>query len=163
MALPFTRSMRSLESDGDYFSTVGSIIVILLLIAWGIWFFGSRITLVETGQILQTSTDGTVWAEFPATISSNIYRDQPAMIRFQSAEMQDVIAIPATVLSSELEGDLVNVLLYAEPDQTTIALFEDGVAGQVDLETGQISPAMLFGQVSGQFVDTTPVTLNPQQ
>jgi hypothetical protein len=163
MALPFTRSMRSLESDGDYFSTVGSIIVILLLIVWGIWFFGARITLVETGQIFQTSTDGTVWAEFPATLNNNIYRDQPAVIRFQSAEMQEFTAIPATVLSTELEGDLVNVLLYAEPNLTTIALFEEGVTGQVDLETGQLSPAVLFGQVSGQFVDTPPITLNPQQ
>ncbi|MCB0063192.1 MAG: hypothetical protein KDE19_13805 [Caldilineaceae bacterium] len=163
MALPFTRSMRSLESDSDYFSAVGSIVVILLLVAWGIWFFGARITLVETGQIIQTATDGTVWAEFPAAISSQIYRAQPAMIRFQTADTEEATAIPATVLSTEPAGDLVNVLLYAEPDRTTIPLFEEGLSGQVDLETGQLSPAMLFGQVSGQFVDTPPVTLNPQQ
>ncbi|MEZ4681381.1 MAG: hypothetical protein R2932_44920 [Caldilineaceae bacterium] len=55
------------------------------------------------------------------------------------------------------------MMLYAEPDVTTIQLFDQGLTGQVDLETGQLSPAMLFGQVSGQFVETPPVTLNPQR
>jgi hypothetical protein len=154
--------MRSLESDSDSFATVGSIVVVLLLTAWGIWFFGARITLVETGQIIETAVDGTVWAEFPAAVSSYIYRNQPAVIRFQSTDTEEFAAIPATVLATELDGDLVKVLLYSKPDLLTITFFEEGLTGQVDLETAQLSPAMLFGQVSGQFVDTAPVTLNPQ-
>ncbi|MEZ4619296.1 MAG: hypothetical protein R2867_27830 [Caldilineaceae bacterium] len=140
-----------------------SIIVTLLLIAWGIWFFGSNITLVETGQIIQSTTDGIVLAEFPVAVGSNIYRNQPAVIRFQSAEAEELAVIPATVFATELKDDLVTVMLYAEPDVTTIQLFDQGLTGQVDLETGQLSPAMLFGQVSGQFVETPPVTLNPQR
>lgn len=162
MALSFTRSIRSLESDSDFFATTISIIVALLLIAWGVWFFGSQITLVETGQIIETSADGTILAKFPATVGNLIYREQPAVIRLQSAEQQQIAAIPATVLSTTTEGDFVTVLLYAVPDATTVQLFDQGVAGEVDLETGQLSPAMLFGQVSGQFVETPPVVLNPQ-
>ena len=163
MALSFTRSMRSLESDSDYFSAIMSIIVILLLIAWGVWFFGAQITLVESGQIVETATDGTILAEFPAAVGEHVYRKQPAVIRFQSAEKQDIATIPAVVLSSNPKGDLVTVLLYAKPEMTTIQLFEEGLTGQVDLETDQLSPATLFGQISGQFVESPPVVLNPQR
>src|SRR5262245_38429060 len=50
MAIPFARSMRSLDADSFRFSGVVLAIAGVLLAAWGAWFFLARVSLYELSE-----------------------------------------------------------------------------------------------------------------
>lgn len=50
MPSPFSRTLRSLESDGHRRWAAGLIPALLLLIAWGVWFLVARVALYEVSE-----------------------------------------------------------------------------------------------------------------
>ena len=50
MPNPFSRTLRSLESDGHRRWILGLIPALLLLAAWSVWFFGSRVAVYEVSD-----------------------------------------------------------------------------------------------------------------
>jgi len=161
MALPFTRSLRSLQTDSDHAATVVIGLVVLLLTAWGVWFFGARIALTEMGRIVQTSLDGMVWAEFPAESGARLRPEQPAQIRFHETNGQQSKPVSATVLSVDPRPDgPLRVTLYAALDAENIRAFTQGRSGDVAIEAERLSPAQLLMRVSGQTGDTPAAFTN---
>ena len=50
MAAPFARTTRSLAADSPRLAFVAWFIAFVVLLAWGVWFFGSRVTVVEVSR-----------------------------------------------------------------------------------------------------------------
>ena len=50
MAAPFARTTRSLAADSPRLAFVAWLIAFVVLLAWGGWFFGSRVTVVEVSR-----------------------------------------------------------------------------------------------------------------
>lgn len=58
MAIPFSRSARSLEADSFRFSAVMLVASLLLLTAWGLWFFFASISLYEVSETARVEVRG---------------------------------------------------------------------------------------------------------
>ena len=57
MAIPFSRSTRSLNADSYRRSTFGLIIVMLVLAAWVVWLFAARVALYEVTTAARLEVD----------------------------------------------------------------------------------------------------------
>ena len=57
MAIPFSRSTRSLNADSYHRSSLGLITVMLILAAWVAWLFLARVTLYEVTDTARLEVD----------------------------------------------------------------------------------------------------------
>ena len=80
MPTPFANTLRSLNADRFHASLIGLGVALVLLIAWGSWFFLARITIYEVSASAVVAKDGFIIAEFPLTKSGRIHRGQAAWL-----------------------------------------------------------------------------------
>lgn len=161
MSTAFSHSLRSLQADRNRFSLVALSLAGLLFLGWLVWFFFAPVTLYETGQIIQTSSDGVVIAQFPLTAQTRLQVGQAVQLQLEGAEQSD--AIPATVadVAQQATGDQVQVVIYADMDSPHVGALQEGLTGRVSVAVESLSPARLVMRATGYGVDTPPVSFDP--
>lgn len=164
MSIPFSRSMRSLNTDSFRPSLVGLFFAIVLLTAWAAWFFLARVTLYEISQTARVTKEGMVVADFPPEALGRIRPGQPALLRFGGDVGDQAGTIPAIVanVTNQAREGRVRVELFALVDAAFPGPLQEGLTGQVEIEVEHVSPATLVVRASGQFLDTPPISLSPQ-
>lgn len=83
MAIPFSRSLRSIQMDSMSWSITGLMISILLLGAWLIWFFFSPVSINEISKEVTVDDNGKILAKFPKKSLDRIESGQSADIRVE--------------------------------------------------------------------------------
>ena len=160
MSIAFSHSLRSLQADRNRFSLVVLFLIGLLFLGWLVWFFFVPVTVYETGQIVQTSSDGVVVAQFPLTAQDRLQPGQAVQLYLDGANQQ--AAIPATVVdvTQQPTGNQIQAVIYADMDAPSVAALQDGLTGQARVAVEQLSPAALVIRSTGQGVDTPPVSFD---
>ena len=163
MAIPFSRSMRSLYVDGSGSALTWLIVAIVLLGAWAAWFFLARMTLYETGQIVRTTREGTVVAHFPLTAAARIRRGQSALLHPQGIMGMVSAPLPAIVtdVRESPREEQLRVELYPQTRTVVFRPQQQGVTGLVAVEVAHVSPAALLLRVAGSSRTPSPTSLNP--
>ena len=164
MSIPFSRSMRSLKADSVRPTLVGLLLAMTLLITWAAWFFLARITLYETGRVVLTTKGGIVVASFSPGALGRIQRGQPALLSLDGITGDQAGTTPAIVtnVANQAQEGWVRVELFAPATTAFPTPIQDGLTGSVEIEVEHISPATFVMRASGQFIDTPPVSLSPQ-
>ena len=155
MAIAFSRSLRSLQSDGWRAPLVGLLLGILLLAVWVGWFFLASVRFNETGRVVRIDENGFLIAEFSTASLARLKRGQMALVRLDSEQVGvsiDTKTVPVQAVVSEVKPfDLVpgqvrlavlpeqaKLLPTALPDQPAIAL-----SASVEVVVERLSPAQL--------------------
>ncbi len=161
MAITFSRSMRSLKADGFRALLVWLLLVMVLIVAWGGWFFLARITLYEIGQTASVVKGGTIVTDLPAKAAERLQRGQTASFRPAGTPDSQLVAISAMVMKvTRLPGqDRIRVELLPQEDEIPP---EVGTTGQVEIEVEYVSPATLAVRASQQFLGASQVPGNSQ-
>ncbi|MFO1353105.1 MAG: hypothetical protein U1F68_21480 [Gammaproteobacteria bacterium] len=163
MAIPFARSTRSLNADHYHFTLIGTVVAILLLCAWCIWFFFAQVTFFESSQEARGSDGETLVARFPKDHLHRIARGQHALFRPDGSAGRTPV-YPALVLSVDRdtpsEWGEVTLRLRArapEPNNPSGAL-----TGRVEIEVERISPATIVMRSAGFGSASPPLVVSPQ-
>ena len=155
MSSPFSRTIRSLHADSFLSVLIGVFIALVILIAWGIWFFFAQVTLYEKSQSARI-TGEIVVAEFPAQLLHNIQPTRPARLYLDGAIGQQVGIISAVVtdvINPSQTEPTGQVKLFAFVDANSPIRLQKELTGQVEIEVEHLSPAQLVMRVSGLFVN----------
>lgn len=148
MAVPFSRSTRSLSADNHRFALLGLASAMVLVTAWCGWFFFARITLHEISQDARLDNAELIVAVYPKSVLGRIVRGQTA--RFQPDGLALKTAIPAVVSEvTRTDGDVGHVTLILIHERGLPRSLEPNATGQLSIEVGQISPARLVLQAAG--------------
>ncbi len=163
MSIAFAHSLRSLQADRNRFSLVALSLAGLLFLGWLAWFCFAQVTLYETGQIVQTSSDGVVVAQFPSAAQARLQLGQAVQLRLAGSVPGN--AIPATIadIAQQSSDGQLQVTIYADMDTPNAGALQNGLTGQASVAVEQLSPARLLLRATGQGVNTSPVSLEPGQ
>jgi hypothetical protein len=150
--------MRSLHTDSFRPMLVTLAIAITLVTAWLAWFFLARITIYEAGHIVGITPDGAVVADFPTATAEHIRVGQPAVLRLQGTQAGQNRAVPAVVsdVTPQRRADRVRVTLFALLEDNVPLVFPEGLAGNVEIEVEQVSPAEMITRNVGLPSGTAP-------
>ena len=160
MSTQFSRSIRSLNIDGFRASIVGMILAGLILVALIIWFLVAKVTLYETSSDVQLTADGIIIATFQPEAMSHIRTGQAAVLRVKGGVEQKTMAVPALVINHDAKTNQAEILVMTGtiPQE----LYQEGIAGSVEVEVEHITPANLVMRASGNFFGSTELPLSPQ-
>lgn len=126
-------------------------VAVLLIIAWGLWFFLAGLTLHETGQLTGVTASGAVVAEFPSEVADRIRSGQPAALRLQGIEQG--LTFPAIVIkvSKPQDTEPLQVELYPQSRIAYASLGralgrngDNTIMGQAAIEIARVTPAALL-------------------
>lgn len=160
MAVAFSQSLRSLQAERRLFSLLWLVVVSALLLIWLLWFLLAAITIQVHGQVVQSTRDGVVVAEFPLTAQSSLQRGQQALIHPQLTTDQtlngplaqppastgrNTLTIPAIITEIRVatQPPRLRVTLYADMDSPNAGAVQPDLSGQVDVIVAHRSPAAL--------------------
>jgi len=138
---PFIETNRSLKADNFYPSLVGMVLIILVLIAWGIWFCSPVIPIYESTQAL-TVSGSEVTAQFTLDAAPNIRYKQSAYLYIYSDE-----PVLLTVTDVNRDTGQVNLVLQTREGLEQV-MHKKGVE-RLDIVTSYVSPAYLVLQAAG--------------
>jgi hypothetical protein len=184
MATPFSRTIRSLESDNYYFSLIGLLIAIVLAMLWGYWFFTAKIVSYETSQDLQVTDEKMIIhqfpkkaplrvqefhrrflnAYFPLTTLSKIHPGQKAWVHLQGEYGQSIHPLPAKVarVLPAWGTKPAHAVLQLDLDSSTNRLVETGMGGEVKIEVQEKTPAQFVLHAAGLLNKTPQLSSSPQ-
>jgi hypothetical protein len=164
MPTPFTNTLRSLNADRFHASLIGLGVALVLLIAWGSWFFLARMTIYEVSTSALVASDGFVIADFPMAKPGRIRRGQAAWLFPVLDGAKQAGSVPAVVIdiirSPSVEP--ARVRLFPVHDRDLSEVLPAGQKVRVEIEVEYVSPAVLVLRTSGLLVDTPGVALSPQ-
>ena len=160
MSLPFSRSIRSLDIDSYRASRIGMILAIVIMILLFAWFFFVKVTLYEVSSDLTFTEDGYVLAYFPKEALKRIRTGQPVILRVYSDPDQAALTIPGLVISTEKDGEQVQILMISE-EAFSLPPQED-LTGQAQVEVEYVTPATLVRRASGSFLNNSQFPVSPQ-
>lgn len=164
MPTPFANTLRSLNADRFRAGLIGLGVALVLLIAWGCWFFLARMTVYEVSVSAVVAGDGFVVAEFPAVSPGRIRRGQAAWLSPVLKGEKQSGSVPAVVIdvirSSAAEPTRVKLFPVHQRDQRQV--LAEGQKVRVEIEVDAVSPAAMVLRTSGLLVDTPGVALSPQ-
>ena len=161
MAIPFSRSLRSVHADGFRLSTTLLIVGTLVVCVWCIWFFGAELTLYERSGEARLDSGGIIFARFPADALARIRPGQQA--RFYLQDTGRMGGIPAVV--AEVDPAIGTrpgaVSLYVTAELPVTLLAEQRSSGRIEIATEVISPAVWLLRAANLTADpdVTPVGL----
>ncbi len=150
MAISFSRSMRSLQSDSFRLSLVTLIIASILIAAWFAWLVFAPVTLYESSQDWEETRDGSLLAHFSVDTISQFKPGQVVVIDArtkdnQSTQLTGMVADVPMRTQNHLASDTIKISLTsanALPEGTTSATVKVAVA--------TVSPLTLLTRASGQ-------------
>lgn len=147
--MPFSQTLRSLDADQVRFSIIGLIVLLLLLVAWLVWFLVAPINLYETSRPIRLPLDEAVVVDFPAGSLERIRPGQPAILHLETPDQQPATKLPAEVMDITVGNDSqTQVWLLPDFDDPffTNAEAQEGLVNRVDIEIDRISPLTLLKQ-----------------
>ncbi|MCP4702234.1 MAG: hypothetical protein GY862_36050 [Gammaproteobacteria bacterium] len=183
MATPFSRTIRSLETDHGHLSRLGLLIAILVAVMWSWWFFTAQLISYEVsrkiyitdkenfvsrfgasryGRRIQNFRRQFILAEFSPQAMENIHPGQKAFVRLAGTAGKATGAIPAVVIKVKTGPKKGNIELRAEIDAAAPDPFKEGEGGEVKIEVKNITPAVLVLRASGLLTESPPVSASPQ-
>lgn len=141
MAVRFSRSLRSLDTDRGIVSYIVLACAAILIVAWLIWFFFAPITLYETSNTFTVRRDGVLLVQF----------DEPALTRIRAGQTAIMIPTVATDgFAAPMEAEVLAIPASANR--------RDGIV-QVYLYMNGMPPANLTGEVRIRVEAVSPFTL----
>jgi hypothetical protein len=163
MATPFANTLRSLNADRFHASLIGLGVALVLLIAWGSWFFFARMTIYEVSASAVVGSDGFVIADFPPAEPGRIRRGQGAWLYPLLEGVKQPVSVPAVVIDTirSPSTEPVRVKLFPVLDRDLGKTLSEGQKVRVEIEVEYASPAVLVLRTSGLLVDTPGVALSP--
>ncbi|MDM8527911.1 hypothetical protein QUF58_06800 [Anaerolineales bacterium HSG24] len=163
MATPFSRSLRSLNADSFAPSLAGTLLAMLILLAWLGWFVTVDITLYEISETFTVTDEERILAEFPIKSQTRIRPGQAALLRLNVPMGAESVVIPAVVYSTitEPESDKFLVDVYVMSHFSPVPI-QEGLTGKVEIEAEHVSPLTLVMRATGQLMDAEEVTVSPQ-
>lgn len=145
MAIPFSRTVRSMYHDSFRPSLIAVTIIGLLLLFWMTWFFMGRLPIYATSSDFQVQEDGMLMANFPAASFEGLRPGQtgefvPTMAgaNTQSPIRVQIMDVPAS------PAEPVEVYLDAAE------LLPPGQTGSIKVLVGRITPAKLLWRSIGR-------------
>ena len=152
MSTPFSQTLRSLETDTARTRLVGLSLIALLLGAWVMWGFFSRITLYEVADQVSLTSATTIEAHFSPAVQGRIQPGQMARLRLDSYPWLQYGTVPAmvtTVPRAPREGWLA-VRLNITADPPSPIVLDYGMTGAVEVAVEEVSPAELLLRAAGR-------------
>jgi hypothetical protein len=145
VANPFSRTTRSLKTDGHRTALLALLVAILLLAIWGLWFFAAGISIHVSSEGAQLSGSQRVLALFPSDSVGAIRRGQEASFYPEGAEWAQTGPIPAAVsdITTRPDSGQVQVELVLRLGQGLPAPLRTGMKGRVEIELERVSPAKM--------------------
>lgn len=164
MPTPFANTMRSLTADRYHASLIGLGVALVLLIAWGSWFFLARMTVYEVSASAVVVRDGFIIADFPSASLERIRRGQAAWLHPVRDAAKQPGSVPAVVIDTirSPSAEPARVKLFPVLDRDLSKTLPEGQKVRVEIEIGSVSPAVLVLRTSGLLIDTPAVALSPQ-
>lgn len=139
MAIPFSRSTRSINHDRYLSNMIGIVSILLLLILWIIWFFTGQLSIFASTVDYQVREDGMILGNFSA---ANLPKIKPG----QQAEL--ILPFHNGIRTEPIKAEVMNIPgSIGEPVE--IALFGqvlsvDDEKGQLKIHLGFTTPAKLI-------------------
>ena len=157
MANPFSRTTRSLDSDGHATALLGLAVVIVLLVVWGLWFFAAGIPIHHTSSSAHLTGAQRVTAVFPLGNSDQIKRGQAARFHPEGTAWEGAAPISATVarVTPDATAGQTYVELVLRLDHRLPAPLHSSLQGRVDIELERVSPATLILRSAGVITPST--------
>ena len=138
MAIPFSRSTRSMNQDRYLPGVISIILISLVLILWMIWFFAGRLNLYASTTDFSTREDGMLLAVFPPAALTQIKPGLQAELILASTDGLASAPIPGEVMNLPSSQDgVLEIYLF------TSNTLPEKVEGQLKVKLGQTSPANL--------------------
>ena len=164
MPTPFANTLRSLNADRFHASLIGLGVALVLLIAWGSWFFIARMTIYEVSASAVVARDGFVSADFSAVKHGRIRRGQAAWLYPILNGAKPPVSVPAVVVDiiRSQSNKPARVKLFPVLDRDLSEILPEGQKVRVEIEIESVSPAVSVLRTSGLLVDTPGVALSPQ-
>ncbi len=158
MSISFTRSTRSLKTDKFKISIGMLLLITLLFVIWGLWFFLAQITLYEVANEAELLANSEVVAYFSTTALGRIQTGQPARLRFNGfpAIQYGPVAATVTSITNKPAAGWVEVKLTLIPDSNSKIPLQRGMPGQAEIEVEHVSPLILLLRSVGYW--TAPST-----
>jgi len=151
MSIPFSRSMRSLETDGFRTSALGLLAVAVLMGLWIAWLFQAQVTLYEASETASLVNPEKLSAEFSPTALVNLRVGQAAQVRLDAFPWTQYGALSATLDSiGPIRDGRVQVEFVLHPAPDSSIPLQAGLSGQVEVEAGRISPFTLIMRAAGR-------------
>ncbi len=113
----------------------------------------------ETGQIIQTSSDGVVMAHFPRTAQARLQPGQAVQLQLAGSAAQEAIPATLTEIAEEPNTDQLAVTSYADLDSPDATALQTGLTGQARVAVEQVSSARLVLRAAGYGADTPSMAL----
>lgn len=154
MSIPFSQTLRSLETDTARTRLLGLIVIALFLGGWLAWGFLSRVTLYEVTPQASLIGASTVMAQFSPAVQGRIQPGQMARLRLDSypwLQYGTVSAVVTTVPRTPRDGWLEIKLSIPEEPTGPITL-DYGMTGVIEVAVEQVSPAELLLRAAGRGV-----------
>lgn len=151
MSIPFSRSLRMLETDRFQSSIRRLILIGALMIAWLGWFFLAPITQYEVSETARFTDNLQVIAGFPPSALGHLRPGQLGQLRldgFRSVQYSPLPVVVETVGAKMIDGHIA-VTLTLQPGASS-TLPQPGLAGQVAIEADHLAPVDLLLQAAGR-------------
>jgi len=127
------------------------VVVLLLLVIWGAWFFAAGVPIRQSSASAQVTGPQRVAASFPSDSSVGITRGQT--VDFHPAGNIGALngPIPGIVsrVSEDPSGELTLVEIALHLESSLPAPLQEGLKGRVDIELERVSPATLIMRSAG--------------
>lgn len=151
MAVPFSRSSRTLTADSFRYTLVALLVAAVLLTGWCVWFFGTTIKFTESSEDLRQGEGGTLIVWFPKDKLSRIHPGQQARFfpTITTAKQTGGIAAVVAEVDHLATQDKGQVVLVIKADRQSAASLTDEWSGRVEVEVESASPASLVMRSSG--------------
>jgi len=146
MSISFSRSTRALNNDTFRPSLLGSIITIIVLTVWGVWFVFARVPLYEITTQAQIA-HGEIIAKFTPEQITRLRAGQEATVNVQATTNA-----PAQVFRAEVMEVANRAQNRMEPNTVRLAIVANEPlqeASQVQVQVEEVSP-LLFVLRTGQ-------------
>lgn len=155
MAVPFIRTLKSLEAgQGRPFWALATAATVLLG-AWCAWFFLARLTVYRTTSRGRIEAHGGlhIVAEFLASESlGRVQPGQRARIRLDAFPWTQYGAVEGRVLRIAAEPDKGYIRVEIAALESRQIPLEHGMTGAVEAEVEEVSPATLVLRSAGQLL-----------
>ncbi len=185
MATPFSRTIRSLQTDNYYTSLAGLLAAIVLAVLWAHWFLTAQITSYEISPDVTMTAEENLISQFPRTgmgakkvqvirqriinaefgqqALKSIHPGQAAFLRLNGKIGKQTGPLPATVINviQPTGPKKGTVVLRAEIDAAAPNPFSENEGGEVKIEVEHVTPAALVLRASGLLTETPPLSASP--
>lgn len=146
MAPPFSQTLRVLRADTRHTVLVWVVCAMLVLGAWGAWFFGARVPQYETSQAAQVTRERMILASFPSASLARIRRGQAAFFHLDSEAGR---LTPMRARVADVDPQTGQVRLVPESAAASLLRLPATAAGRVEVVVAQYSPATWVMRTAG--------------